>query len=70
MLCCFDGSKEIHPDVPKWERDIPGGWKVLALKLRSLGVSPSQKFKQVAKDVHSHKPERRAVVPGKGSSYA
>lgn len=43
---------------------------MLALKLRNLGVSPSQKFKQVAKDVHSHKPERRAVVPGKGSSYA
>lgn len=45
MLCCFYGSKENHPDVPKWERDIPRGWKVLALKLRSLGVSPSQKFK-------------------------
>lgn len=55
---------------PNGREIFQGAWKVLALKLRNLGVSPSQKFKQVAKDVHSHKPERRAVVPGKGSSYA
>ena len=30
------------------------GWKVLAFKLRSFWVSPSQRFKQVAKDACSH----------------
>lgn len=36
MLCCFDGSKEIHPDVPKWERDIPGGLEGVGLEVEKF----------------------------------